>query len=144
MKEGVLVSTGNYSTNAVFTFVLLEALFCFVSWQNIATKYKQIGWAVFVWPAQLAGLRYLLNRRSCHAKRVARTLWTFSLNLLAGYPARKLQQSHARYFCQPCLSNVLSNLLFDPIEMGFVVFSLMRKRWITLRLQIFRTYFKIF
>ena len=45
-----------------------------------------------------------------------------------GYPARKLQQSRARYFCQPCLSNVLSNLLFDPIEMGFVVFSLMRKR----------------
>ena len=43
-----------------------------------------------------------------------------------GVPRQKT--TTARYFCQPCLSNVLSNLLFDPIEMGFVVFSLMRKR----------------
>ena len=29
-KKELLVSTGNYSTNAVVSFVLLEALFCFV------------------------------------------------------------------------------------------------------------------
>ena len=44
-----------------------------------------------------------------------------------GFPARKLQHSRARNFFQLCLSNVLGNLIFDPIDMGVVVFSLMRK-----------------
>ena len=57
-----------------------------------------------------------------------------------GSPARKLQHSCARNFFQPCLSNVLGNLIFGPIDMGVVVFSLMREWWIMLRLQIFLTY----
>ena len=56
-----MVSTGNYSNNAVFTFVLLEAF--------SVTEYRKE-----------------IETRSCHAKRVARPWGKFSLNLLAGPP----------------------------------------------------------
>ena len=143
-KEGVLVSTGNYSTNAVVSFVLLEVLFCFVPWQNIVTKYQQIGWAEFVQPSQLARLRYLLSSRAAtRSQWRGRALGKFPLNLFALPPTRKLQHSRATP-ASPAWVHVLSNFFFDPIQMGVVMFELIRKWWIMLRLQIFLTYFKIF